>query len=69
MIVDGIRKWVEFDEIDLDNSDFLKIGAGFENASKEVRSGSVGNAQARFMSQVHLVDYAKNYMNQQGQVD
>ena len=69
MIVDGIRKWVEFDEIDLDNSDFLKIGASFENASKEVCSGSVGDAQARFMSQVHLVDYAKNYMSQQGATD
>ena len=65
MIVDGTRRWVEFDEIDLDNSDFTEIGESFEAHTEEVHVGRVGNAVARFMPQVSLVDYAKNYMSQQ----
>lgn len=66
MIVNGAKRWIEFDEIDLDNSDFQDIGAKFELDTGEVSCGSVGDAQAKFMSQPHLVDYARKYMSQQG---
>lgn len=65
LVIDGAKQWVEFDEIDLDNSDFLKIGRDFENQTGEVNCGTVGDTQVKLMSQPLLVDFAKNAMCQQ----
>ena len=65
MVVNGNRQWVEFDEIDLDCSDFLEIGIEFESYSDEINYSNVGEAKAKFMPQSELVDYARTYMRQQ----
>jgi aminoglycoside 3-N-acetyltransferase len=54
----GRRKWVEIDDIELDESDFEKIGEGFARETGLVRQGPVAATSAQLMPQPPLVDYA-----------
>ncbi len=63
MLVDGERRWVEFSEPAVDDSDFLRIGAAFAAAHPDqVEAGSVGNAQSRLLSLRALVDFGASWM-------
>ena len=62
MMVNGQREWVEFDDIAVDDSCFLTIGADFERDTELVRQGNVGDAVSRLMPQTSLVDYARTWM-------
>ena len=61
VVVDGNRRWVEFEDVALDSSDFLQIGESFE---REIgaRRGRVGQAEALLAPQRGLVDYAVEWM-------
>ena len=59
----GKKVWVEFEEIDLDNSDFVEIGRSFESEINGVTSAKVGDAVSKFMSQKQIVVFAKGYIN------
>lgn len=65
LLSEGVRKWVEFEELDFDDSDFLEIGKNFEKESEHFWVGKVGEAEAKLMSQTHLVDFARKYMSEQ----
>jgi aminoglycoside 3-N-acetyltransferase len=56
-----MARWVTWDEVDVDESDFDAIGAAFE-ATGQVTIGPVGEATARLMSQRALVDFATTWM-------
>ena len=60
VLVDGERRWVTFDDLDGDTDDFEAVGAAFA-ATGGVRSGTVGAAPARAMSQRALVDFAADW--------
>ena len=62
MVVDGRRQWVVIEDIDLDPSDFGKIGESFGRATGLVRRGRIANAEAMLMPQRALVDYAVKWM-------
>ncbi|MBA3304168.1 MAG: AAC(3) family N-acetyltransferase [Acidimicrobiia bacterium] len=63
VVVDGERRWVTFEDVDLDESDFPAIGAGFAAACAEgVRAGEVGHAVALLVRQRALVDFAVEWM-------
>jgi len=62
LIVDGERRWVEILDLEIDESDFARIGDAFACETGLVRSGSVGSATARWMSQRALVDFAVRWM-------
>ena len=62
VIVDGERKWVEFEDIDLDETDFARLGRDFESDTEAVAIGPVGVGEARLMSQRALVDYAVGWL-------
>ncbi len=51
------RAWVEYNDIELNESDFPQLGAAFESV-QVVRQAKVGCATARLMSQRALVDFA-----------
>lgn len=61
-LVDGRRQWVSFPEVDLDDSDFERIGADFAGATGLERRGRVGQATALLFPQRALVDYAVQWM-------
>lgn len=64
IFANGKRQWIEFEELDFDDSDFLQIGKSFEKKSDHFRNGKIGNADAKLMSQRHLVEFARTYMSQ-----
>lgn len=59
---DGRREWVAMRDVDLDDSDFPRIGAAFEQESGAASTGPVGRGVARLMPQRPLVDYATRWM-------
>jgi aminoglycoside 3-N-acetyltransferase len=63
MLVDGQRQWVEYDEDEIDSSDFDAIGAAFAATGQE-RVGDVGAGTARLTSQRAVVDFAVGWMNE-----
>jgi aminoglycoside 3-N-acetyltransferase len=58
VIAGGQRRWVEFEDIELDETDFDGLGGDFESDTDAVTLGRVGVGEARLMSQRALVDYA-----------
>lgn len=59
---DGSARWVEWTDVDEDESDFASIGADFEAETGAAVINTVGNATARLMSQRALVDYATGWL-------
>jgi aminoglycoside 3-N-acetyltransferase len=60
--VDGHRRWIRYDDLDYDNSDFADFGKDFEDKYKqEVIAGKVGYGDARLFSQRLCVDYAVDW--------
>lgn len=63
VVVDGHRRWKSFADINIDSSDFGRIGREFEKRhSKSVRVGQVGLATARLFPQRLSVDYAATWI-------
>jgi aminoglycoside 3-N-acetyltransferase len=58
----GIREWVDFKDIDLDSSDFDKLGEDFLTDTSCTRVGQVANARAMLIPQREIVDYAGKWM-------
>ena len=57
ILVDGDRRWVTYDELDIDDSDFEELGAAFAASGAQAR-GPVGAGTARLMGQRAVVDFA-----------
>ncbi len=64
MLVDGERRWVEFDTLAVDSDDFNQIGAAFAKQTGLVKMGRVGYADALLMPQRPLVDFAVGWMGE-----
>lgn len=58
---EGQRRWVEFEDVDIDSGDFERLGADFE-AEGLARAGLVAQGNARLMPQRPLVDYAQRWI-------
>ena len=58
VMVDGERRWVEYEECDLDADDFDAAGAAFNTATGLVRHGLVGTAPTMAMPMDDLVTFA-----------
>ncbi|HEA70579.1 MAG TPA: AAC(3) family N-acetyltransferase [archaeon] len=56
------RKWVEWEELDLNNEDFRQIGKQFESEINYTL-GKIGLAEAMLISQRSLIDFAVHWMN------
>ena len=61
MLVDGVRKWVTYSALDVDSSDFPQIGRAYES-EHGIAPCRVGKAEARFLKQRPLVDYAGQWI-------
>jgi aminoglycoside 3-N-acetyltransferase len=62
VMVDGARRWLEVDDLDFDDSDFARLGEGFERDTEAALIGKVGAAPARLMHQRALADYAVDWI-------
>lgn len=62
LLVDGRRRWVEWEDLDWDESDFDRTGADFAAGTDAERVGTVGAATARLAPQRALVDFAVSWM-------
>jgi aminoglycoside 3-N-acetyltransferase len=62
VLVDGRREWVEFQDIDLDTTEFEEIGENFARETGLVRQERVACTTALLMPQRPLIDYAVQWM-------
>ena len=58
----GSRVWVEFEGLDLDDTDFERIGEAFARETVHPVDGTVGMARAFVFRQRDLVDFAVEWM-------
>ena len=60
----GSRRWTTFENIELDSSDFERIGEDYlqSDAGNGVRRGKVGLAECQLMPQRALVDFAVEWL-------
>ncbi|NOZ38856.1 MAG: AAC(3) family N-acetyltransferase [Planctomycetes bacterium] len=62
VLANGQREWIEFLEVQLDNSDFSHIGKAFEDSTGLVQSGCVAMGQSLLMPQAALVDFGVQWL-------
>ena len=62
ILVDGERRWVEYEDLEWDDEDFPAIGAAFEKETDEVQVGRVARAECRLMRQRPLVDFGAEWI-------
>jgi len=62
MMVDGNKRWIDWDDIEIDDHDFATIGDRFAHQSGLQREGLVGQATAMLLPQRPLVDFAVTWM-------
>jgi aminoglycoside 3-N-acetyltransferase len=62
VLVAGRREWVEFQDVGLDDADFLAIGEHFARETGLARSGQVACAHALLLPQRPLVDLTVKWM-------
>ena len=62
----GLRTWTTFEDVDLDSSDFDRIGEDFlrSDAGNVVRQGKVGLASCQLMPQRDVVDFAVSWLEE-----
>jgi aminoglycoside 3-N-acetyltransferase len=60
-VVDSVRRWVEFEDLEIEADDFPQIGESFEREIG-LRRGRVAQAEAILVPQRPLVDYAVRWM-------
>jgi aminoglycoside 3-N-acetyltransferase len=58
---DGGRRWIDFEDVDLDASDFGRLGADFERDTDVVIAGRVGGARCRLFPIYDAVAYAEKW--------
>ncbi len=60
VLVDGARRWIAYEELDLETGDFLQVGRAAAVAGIEA-VGPVGGATARLLHLPALVDFATGW--------
>ena len=61
IMVDSLRRWVNYEDLELDDSDFADIGAAFAVAGHE-HTGPVGAGVARLCALRTVVDFATDWI-------
>ncbi|CAG0945909.1 partial SPbeta prophage-derived aminoglycoside N(3')-acetyltransferase-like protein YokD, partial [Anaerolineae bacterium] len=65
ILVNGERRWAEFEDVDTNSDDFPLIGADFARDTGLQRAGKIAQADALFFPQRALVDYAVEWMERE----
>jgi aminoglycoside 3-N-acetyltransferase len=62
VLVEGFREWVQYEEPDVDETDFERLGNAFLKESPSVYSARVGAGHAMLMPQVDLIDFGVQWL-------
>ncbi len=62
VLVEGVRQWVTFPDVDIDSDDFGELGHAFEASTDLVRQTEIGASLWRLMPQRPLVDFAADWL-------
>ena len=62
MLVDGVREWVTYDDIDIDSDDFPMIGAAFAEATGGERRVELGCGEVICCSMREIVDFGVGWI-------
>lgn len=62
VVMNGERRWISYNELDLNDTDFPAIGESFA-ACGSARTGAVGQAAAILCEQRALIDFATEWMS------
>jgi len=62
LIVESERRWITYEDLDIDDSDFARIGEDFAEAGHE-STGGIAAGRGRLFSQPAVVDFAVDWMN------
>ena len=63
VFVDGVRQWLEYQRLAWDDEDFEVLGEAYEEAHG-IAVCNVGQAEARFLRQCPLVDWAVKWLEE-----
>lgn len=69
ILVDGVRMWVAYDDVEWDESDFVALGADFARETGLQREGKIARADALLMPQRPLIDYGVTWLERQRNKD
>ncbi|MBD3921888.1 AAC(3) family N-acetyltransferase [Paenibacillus sp. PR3] len=61
MLVEGVRQWVTYETLAVNDDDFVQLGEAYDEAMGTVVH-RIGNADIRLLSQRSLVDWAVGWM-------
>jgi aminoglycoside 3-N-acetyltransferase len=61
MLIDGVRTWLQYDLLDLNDEDFAQLGTEYE-AANGIAAHRVGKGEAHFVRMRPLVDYAVGWL-------
>lgn len=64
VLIDGVRKWMEYDDVRYDDSDFCRIEACISEQPGLIRRGKVASGTALLTSHRSLVDFATKWMEE-----
>ena len=62
ILIDGLRAWVQYEEPDVDETDFERLGSAFLKESSAISKATVGAGNAMLMSQVDLIDFGVQWL-------
>ncbi len=62
MLIDGVRQWMGFNDIDWNDADFNQLGADFARDTGLQREGKIAEANVLLMPQRPLIDYAITWL-------
>ena len=69
LYVNGRREWVQYEEPDIDESDFERLGSAFQAETSSARAGKVGAGSALLMPQRELVDFGVAWLRHHRDAD
>jgi aminoglycoside 3-N-acetyltransferase len=67
MLVKNQRKWVEWEELDVNSDDFEQLGNDFESKIN-YKPGKIGMAESRLISIRAIVDYGIEWLKENRKV-
>ena len=58
LLVEGVRQWFEWEELRLEDLDYVEVTSQFASSDTSARAGTVGQAPAQLLPIRPLVDFA-----------
>jgi aminoglycoside 3-N-acetyltransferase len=67
ILIEEERRWVEYTDIEYDDTEFETIGIGFEQ-QYPIKKGKIGSADSKLFSLCEAVDYAEEFFKNEAKL-